>query len=75
MHVSVGLKGDVSAKLSYRSPCFIVDLGYNFYGIMKEHINLFHAKKKSSMASRVPKVYAVLEYATVGTQPPVSLDR
>lgn len=73
VHVSVPLKGDISAKLCYRSPCFIVDLGYNFYGKTKERVSLV------SCALGTDKLYAIkgtegvcaLEYATVGTVPPL----
>lgn len=38
--VSIGVKGDASVKLCYNSPCFSVDIGYNFYGNTSEKINI-----------------------------------
>jgi hypothetical protein len=68
--VSVPLKGDMSAKLSYRSPCFIVDLGYNFYGKLKEKIRFVScAPTNKFYAIKGTEGVCGLEYATVGTAP------
>ncbi len=69
--VSVGLKGDVSAKLSYRSPCFIVDLGYNFYGIMREHVEFVSCSNEKLYGIKGTEGVCALEYATEGTNPPL----
>ena len=68
--VSVAIKGDISAKISYRSPCYIVDLGYNFYGKTEEKIHGVGRRDGSFGIKGIEGVCA-LEYATEGTVPPV----
>lgn len=51
--VTVAVKGDASAKLAFRSPCWAVDVGYNFYGKTREKVCL---KKDCSDDS---KFYAI----------------
>ena len=71
VEVSIAVKGDISAKLSYRSPCLIFDLGYNFYGQTRESL---------SCVSRDPRIVGIkgtegvcgLEYQVQGTQPPLT---
>lgn len=65
--VSVALKGDVSAKLSYRSPCFIVDLGYNFYGITQEKVHILSCDYTKLYGIKGTEGVCDLEYATEGT--------
>ena len=69
--VSVPLKGDISGKLSYRSPCFIVDLGYNFYGIMEERIEFSKCNEEKLYGIKGNEGVCALEYATEGTVPPL----
>lgn len=66
VHVSIPLKGDISAKLCYRSPCFIVDLGYNFYGKMKERIHFLKSTNTKLYGIKGTEGTCGLEYATVG---------
>ncbi len=72
VHVSVALKGDVSAKLCYRSPCFIVDLGYNFYGIMEEHVKFLPCPEEKMYGIKGNEGVCALEYETQGSQPPLT---
>ncbi len=73
VHVSVAIKGDVSAKVSYRSPCIIFDLGYNFYGKTKERLSFIDEEKKSNKLYAIKGTEGVcaLDYATTGTVPPI----
>lgn len=72
VNVSVAVKGDVSAKLCYRSPCFIVDLGYNFYGKTKEHVTCVNAHDTDKRyAIKGTAGTCALDYTTVGAVPPL----
>lgn len=70
--VSVAVKGDVSAKLCYRSPCFIVDLGYNFYGISREHVEFAPCAPQTPYGIKGTEGVCALEYATEGINPPLT---
>lgn len=72
VEVSVPLQGDVSAKLSYRSPCFIVDLGFNFYGKMAEHLTFVNCHEARTFGFKGTEGVCALEYATEGEQPPLT---
>lgn len=41
-NVSVSVKGEAVASLSYASKCFCVDLGYNFFGKTRERIDIIN---------------------------------
>ena len=71
--VSIAIKGDVSAKLSYRSPCIIADLGLNFYGKMREHLSFVECTSDKLYAIKGTEGVCALDYATEGTTPPVMI--
>ena len=72
VEVSVPLQGDISAKLAYRSPCFIVDLGFNFYGKMREHLKIISCPNEPIYGIKGTEGVCALEYATEGTKPPLT---
>ncbi len=71
VEVSVAVKGDISAKLAYRSPCLIADLGYNFYGQTKERLKLCRNRNDCLFGVKGTEGVCALEYAAVGERPPL----
>jgi len=65
--VSVAVKGDVSAKLAFRTPHVIADLGYNFYGRTHETVSFCATKDEKYYAIKGTEGVCALEYQTVGT--------
>ena len=68
--VSIAVKGDISAKLAFRSPCFIVDLGYNFYGQSKETIHCVSSRENNQFGVKGTEGVCGLAYKIEGQQPP-----
>ncbi len=69
--VSVSVKGDVSAKLAYRSDCWNVDVGYNFYGKTEECIKLKCQEQPDDIfyALKGTSDVCALEYMVTDTLP------
>lgn len=72
VEVSIAAKADFSAKFSYRSPCFIADIGYNFYGQTKEHLTFKKCSDTRVFGIKGTEGVCALEYETVGSHPPLS---
>lgn len=72
VEASVPVKGDVSVKLSYRTPCISIDLGYNFYGHAEERITLCRRSSESTFGIKGTEGTCALEYKTVGNQQPLA---
>ncbi len=68
--VSVAAKGDISAKICYRSPCFIIDLGYNFYGQTDERLRLKNCADTRIFAIKGTEGVCGLEYQVQETVTP-----
>jgi hypothetical protein len=70
---SVGVKGDASVKLAYRSDWFALDIGYNFYGNTREHVKLCQSQPDCNTNKRFGikgiEGICALEYSTTGMLP------
>ncbi|MBA3751925.1 hypothetical protein H0X06_03990 [Candidatus Dependentiae bacterium] len=68
--VSIAIQGDISATFCFRSPCFIADVGYNFYGRSKEQLKF---KKRNDDARffgiKGTEGICGLEYSTINELP------
>lgn len=71
VEVSIAAKADISAKFAVRTPRIVADVGYNFYGRTKEHVDLTCACDDRIYAIKGTEGVCGLEYATVGDQPPI----
>ena len=71
VNVSIAIKGDISAKLSYRSPCLIFDLGYNFYGQTRESLSCV-SNDSRLVGIKGTEGVCGLGYQVQGTQPPLT---
>lgn len=72
VEVSVPVKGDVSVKVAYRSPCISFDIGYNFYGHAQERIAFCKTQEQRLFGIKGTEGICALEYTTVGTEQPLS---
>jgi hypothetical protein len=72
VEVSVPVKGDISVKLAYRSPCIGIDLGYNFYGNAREKLDFCKRRDEQLVGIKGTEGTCVLEYATIGSEQPLS---